>query len=272
MIGVGNMSGAVLTRLLESPAAPDEPVRVTTRSEASAARYEHNSRVRAQALESNPAANREACRDASVVLLGVKPQQLPDLLAELSDTIAPGTVVISVAAGVETRAIESRLAGGVRVVRAMPNTPATVGLGVTGIAGGASADAEALEITRTLFAAVGEVVEVPESQIPAIGAISGSGPGHVFLLVEQMIDAAMHYGFDRETATRMVVQTFEGSIALLRNEPETEVATHRRRVMSPKGTTEQSIAVLQDANLTELFAAAFAANVRRSNELAEQLR
>ena len=87
-----------------------------------------------------------------------------------------------------------------------------------------------------------------------------------------MIDAAMHYGFDRDTATRMVVQTFEGSIALLCNEPETEVATHRRRVMSPKGTTEQSIAVLQDANLTELFAAAFAANVRRSNELAEQLR
>ncbi len=272
MIGVGNMSGAVLARLLESPAAPGEPVRITTRSQASAARYEQDTRVRAQAVETNPAANREACRDASVVLLGVKPQQLHDLLAELTETIAPGTVVISVAAGVETAAIESRLAAGVRVVRAMPNTPATVGLGVTGIAAGASADAAALEIARTLFAAVGEVIEVPESQIPAIGAISGSGPGHVFLLIEQMIDAAMRSGFDRETATKMVVQTFAGSVALLRNEPETDVATHRRRVMSPQGTTEQSIAVLQDANLAELFAEAFAANMRRSSELAEQLR
>lgn len=268
MIGVGNMSGAILARLLQSDAAPDQPVRITTRSDASANRYRDNPGISVESLEENPAANREACRGANVIVLGVKPQQLNELLTEIAPEIAPGTIVISVAAGVETATFESMLPEGVRVVRAMPNTPSTVGLGVTGIAGGASADEEALAAARTLFAAVGEVVEVPERDIPAIGAIAGSGPGHVYLLLETMIDATMRYGFDRQTATDMVVQTFDGAIQLAKGEPETDIETHRRRVMSPQGTTEQSIAVLESADLASLFQRAFNANVRRSGELA----
>ena len=270
MLGVGNMSGAILDGLVRDPAAPDAPIRATHRSTASADRRADAPKVEALALERDPDANRRAVAGAGLVILGVKPAMISGLLADIRDELDPGAVVISVAAGVTIATIEAGLAAGTRVVRAMPNTPSQIGLGVAGIAPGTHADEDAMRMARAVFGAVGEVVECPEAQLPAIGAISGSGPAHVFLIAEELMRIAASYGFDDDDARTLAVGTLRGSSELLHASPEVPAAELRRRVTSPKGTTERSVAALQDGGLGELLARAIAANIARSDELAAE--
>ncbi|HLT68452.1 MAG TPA: pyrroline-5-carboxylate reductase dimerization domain-containing protein, partial [Microbacterium sp.] len=156
------------------------------------------------------------------------------------------------------------------VVRSMPSTPSTVGRGVTGIAAGSGASADDMAIVRRLFETVGSVVEVDgDDGIDAISTISGSGPAYVFLLVEKFIEAARHQGFDAETARLLAEQTFIGAARLLEAEGE-DPAELRRRVTSPKGTTEKAVEVLQQADLASTFSSATDAAYARAKELAEE--
>lgn len=277
LLGGGNMNGAILAGLVRDDTARDgkdpvEPVRVTSRSQSSADRYADNARVTASATETNPNANRDAVRGAGVVILGVKPNQIGSLLDEIADDLEPDAVLISVAAGIEIATIEARVPEGIRVVRAMPNTPSTIGRGVTGIAGGAAADADAMVIARAVFESVGAVVEGPESVVPAVGAVAGSGPAHVYLLLERMIEAAERIGLSHEDARTATVETFRGAVEMVARSPETDVVELRRRVTSPNGTTEQSVRVLDEAGFADTFEAAFRANIARSDELAVENR
>ena len=149
----------------------------------------------------------------------------------------------------------------------MPNTPALVGRGVTGLAAGSHADAAVVATVRRLFETVGTVVEVPESEIDALSTISGSGPAYFFLLVEEFTKAAVAKGFAQPEARLMAEQTFIGAAALLEASGD-DPAELRRRVTSPKGTTERAIAVLQDARLDDVFAEATDAALARAKELA----
>ncbi|WP_328588389.1 pyrroline-5-carboxylate reductase [Gulosibacter macacae] len=268
MLGTGNMNGAILAGLTRPGSALADPVRVTTRSQSSADALSQRPGVTAAALESNPDANREAVRGAGLVIVGVKPAMVPDLLDDIAADLEPGALVISIAAGLETKTIAAHLPAGIRVVRAMPNTPATLGLGVTAICAGPGADAEAMALAHEVFASVGQVVELPEADIPTMGALTGSGPAHVYLLIERMIEAGQALGLDAETATESVVQTFRGAVEMVVADPDAGPAELRRRVTSPNGTTERSIAVLEDAQLADLFTRSLRANVRRSEELA----
>ena len=268
ILGTGNMTGAILAGLLAGDALGQLPVRVTTKSQASADRFADESRVEATAIETNPNASREAADGADIVLLGVKPYMIGDLLDEVRDAIAPGTVVISVAAGITTAAMEAKLQPGVRVVRAMPNTPSAIGRGAAGIAAGTAADEEAMAYARAIFAAVGTVVEVEEERIPALAAISGSGPAYVYYLIEQMTEAATRIGMSAEEAHALVVQTFRGAVGLVEANPDKAPAALRRAVTSPKGTTEQSILQFEAADLAGIFEKAMRANIRRNDELA----
>jgi pyrroline-5-carboxylate reductase len=153
------------------------------------------------------------------------------------------------------------------VLRAMPNTPALVGRGVTGLSAADGVSADDVAIVRRLFETVGTVVEVPESQIDALSTISGSGPAYFFLLVEDFTQAAVGKGFTEDQARLMVEQTFAGAAALLAASGE-EPGELRRRVTSPKGTTERAIAVLQAARLDGVFAEATDAALARARELA----
>lgn len=272
MIGTGNMNGAILAGLLNSSVAPAEPVRVTTRSQASADEFLRDGRVVAFATESDPAANRKAVDGAGIVLLGVKPAQIAAVTEEIADSLDPSAVVISVAAGIETATIESRLPDGIRVVRVMPNTPSTIGLGATGVSAGKAADAEAIMLARTVFESVGSVFEVPEEQISIVGGVAGSGPAHVYLLIEQMARAAERLGMPHQEALDLVVQTFKGSIEMVLRDPARDVVDLRRKVTSPNGTTEQSVRVLLEADLTGTFEQALRANQRRNDELAAENR
>jgi pyrroline-5-carboxylate reductase len=149
----------------------------------------------------------------------------------------------------------------------MPNTPAVVGKAVTGLAASAAASGADVALVRRLFETVGAVVEVPESQIDALSTISGSGPAYVFLLVEALTAAAEAQGFTPAEARVLAEQTFVGAAALLAASGE-DPAELRRRVTSPKGTTERAVAVLQEADLAGLFGRATDAALARARELA----
>ena len=269
MLGVGSMGGAILAGLRTPDVSVDGPITVTTRSAASAEAYAGSDDVVAYASELDPEANRKAVRGARVVMLAVKPWMIHDVLTEVSADLAPGTIVVSVAAGVTTESMEQLVSAGVAVVRAMPNTPSTVGLGVTGVAGGVSASAEAVALVARIFETVGEAIVVREDQINAVAAVSGSGPAYLFLYTEEMTAAAMRLGFDEDQARLLAQQTVIGSAELLRQSGE-DPAELRRKVTSPKGTTEQAILVMQEANLGDIYDRALAANVRRSEELAAE--
>lgn len=272
MIGTGNMNGAILAGLTAGRGDGAEPIRVTTRSTKSAEQFADDDAVLARAAEDDPEANREAVRGAGAVILGVKPYAIVDALEEIAPALDPGAVIISVAAGVELATMEAHLPEGAKIVRAMPNTPATIGLGATGIAAGRHADAEAMALARAIFESVGAVVEVPESGIALVGAVSGSGPAHVYLLIERMIEASERIGLSEEDARALVVQTFRGAVEMVARHPELEPAELRRRVTSPNGTTEQSVRVLVESGLEDRFEAALRANIARSEELAAEHR
>lgn len=266
MIGVGSMGGAILSGLLAPGIRIALPITVTTQSAASAASRAAEGRVVALAAETDPEANRAAVRGAGLVILGVKPWLIHDVVREIAGDLEPGTVLVSVAAGVTSASIEALLPAGIAVVRAMPNTPSHIGLGMTGIAGGATAAPADIELARALFATVGEVIEVAEAQINDVAAVSGSGPAYVFLYAEYMIAAAERRGFTSEQARLLVQQTLVGSAELLARSDDAP-AQLRRNVTSPKGTTERAIEVLQGDDWGALFDRALAANVQRSQEL-----
>ncbi|MDQ7879826.1 pyrroline-5-carboxylate reductase [Microbacterium sp. QXD-8] len=267
ILGAGSMGGAIARGLSRSGLAGGG-VTTTNRSRAKAVELDGLDGVSSVALEEDPAGNTDAAAAADVVLVGVKPAMVPDLLREIAPSLRPEAIVVSLAAGVTIATFEELLGDGVAVLRSMPNTPALVGRGVTGLAAGSKAGEDAVATVRRLFETVGTVVEVPEAQIDALSTISGSGPAYFFLLVEEFTKAAVGKGFSQAEARVLAEQTFIGAAALLEASDD-DPAELRRRVTSPKGTTERAIAVLQEAKLDEVFAGATDAALARAKELAQ---
>jgi pyrroline-5-carboxylate reductase len=264
ILGTGSMGSAILAGLTQPDVSVDGRIRVTNRSIEKAGPLE-SAAVESFALVETPAANRLAVKGARLVLIGVKPAMVPDLLREIADDLEPDAIVVSVAAAVTLATMESFVTGS--VLRAMPNTPAVVGRAVTGLAGGSRASREDMNLVRSLFETVGTVLEVPEDKIDALSTISGSGPAYVFYFIEELTRTAIGMGFTADEAAIMVNGTFLGAAELL---VSSDVAPDelRRRVTSPKGTTERAIAVLQSADLKDLFDRATAAALARARELA----
>lgn len=266
ILGAGSMGGAIARGVARSGLA-EAGLTVTNRSSAKAAEYSDVAGLTSLSLEDEPDANSAAAAAADIVLIGVKPAMVTDLLRSIGASLRPDTIVVSLAAGVPIATFEDVLGEGYPVVRSMPNTPAIVGKAVTGLSAGGSASASDLAVVRRLFETCGTVIEVAEDQIDALSTISGSGPAYVYLLIEELTEAAIGKGFDRDAARLMVEQTFVGATALLDASGE-DPAELRRRVTSPKGTTERAIAVLQSARLEGIFAEATDAALARARELA----
>ena len=213
--------------------------------------------------------NTEAATKADTVALVVKPQDMADVLAEIAPHVRPGQLVVSLAAGITTAFIESHLPEGVAVVRVMPNTPALVDEGMAAISRGSHCDEAHLAEAESLMASTGRVVRVPEKQQDAVTAISGSGPAYLFFVVEAMIEAGVHLGLPRATATELVVQTVVGSAKLLRETGEHPTVL-RERVTTPGGTTAAAIRELEDHKVRAAFLSALEAARDRSRALAEE--
>lgn len=212
--------------------------------------------------------NVAAAQKADTVALVVKPQDMSDVLDEISPHLRPGQLVVSLAAGITTGFIESRVPDGVAVVRVMANTPALVDEGMSAIAPGSHCDEAHLAEAEGLMGSTGRVLRIPEKQMDAVTAISGSGPAYLFFVVESMIEAGVHLGLPRATATELVVQTVVGSAKMLR-ETGTHPVVLREQVTSPGGTTASALRELEVHKVRAAFLAAMEAARNRSRELAE---
>src|SRR4051794_2896937 len=206
----------------------------------------------------------EAPVEAPDAVLAVKPGDVGAAAAAVAD--ARGERVLSVAAGITTEAIESAAGGRLRVVRAMPNTPALIGAGAAAISPGSEAGEEDLAWAEAVLGAVGVVVRVPEKQLDAVTGLSGSGPAYVFLVAEAMAEAGVLNGLPRDTAETLAFETLAGAARLLA-EGDTSPADLRAAVTSPGGTTAAGLAELERKGARAAFLDAVSAATRRSREL-----
>jgi pyrroline-5-carboxylate reductase len=262
-IGAGNMAEAMIRGLLHKGIfAPDE---IT----GSGPRDERLRELEAKYGIGVTRDNREAAR-ARIVLLSVKPQILSRVLDEIADAIDPEALVISIAAGVPVAAIQSRLAGGTRVVRAMPNTPALVDAAATAIAGGEHARDSDLDDAKRIFDAIGLTVVLDESQLDAVTGLSGSGPAYVFLILEALSDAGVKVGLSRRTAQLLAAQTLLGSARLLLETNE-HPGRLKDMVTSPGGTAITGLHTLENGGVRTTLMNAVEAATKRSRELGEAL-
>ncbi|WP_369638666.1 pyrroline-5-carboxylate reductase [Nocardia sp. JMUB6875] len=211
----------------------------------------------------------DAAKSADLIVIAVKPNDVDAVVAELGKAElgeAHDQVLVSLAAGVPTSRMESRLPAGFPVIRVMPNTPMLVGQGMSAIAPGRYARKEQLTLVTEMLESVGKVVTVTESQLDAVTAVSGSGPAYFFLIVEAMIDASVGLGLTRDVATQLVVQTMLGSAALL-DESGQSAPELRAAVTSPAGTTAAGLRELERGAVRSAFHDALHAAKRRSVEL-----
>jgi pyrroline-5-carboxylate reductase len=207
----------------------------------------------------------EAIAGRDVVVVAVKPRDVPDLLKTLSGEIAANQTVLSLAAGVTTDTYQSIL-GVVPVIRAMPNTPALVGEGVTGIAAGEHAGETEVDTAMAILGAVGTVRVMEESLLDAVTAVSGTGPAYVFLMAEALTEAAMREGLPRDVAEGFVHQTIRGAGHLL-TDTEKSPAQLRYEVTSPGGTTAAAMHILEERGFRALVEDAVRAAALRASEL-----
>ena len=206
-----------------------------------------------------------------VIVVAVKPSDVPRLLGQIASTVTSDQIVISLAAGVPLAVFEEALADGVAVVRAMPNTPAQIDEGVTALAAGTSAGAEAVAVASRILGAVGDTVLLDEAHLDAVTAVSGTGPAYVFLLAEALTEAAAREGIPRQAAERLVAQTIKGAGALLRA-VDMGPEKLRAQVTSPGGTTAAAMHVLEGRGFRALVEDAVRAAAARSRELGEKAR
>jgi pyrroline-5-carboxylate reductase len=263
ILGAGVMGETLLSGLLRSGWTADQIVATDRRPE------RHTELVARYGV--TMAENDEAVAEADTVILVVKPQDMATLLDEIRDSLKPDTLVVSLAAGVDTASIEARLPDGVAVVRVMPNTPAQVDEGMAAISAGAHSEQAHLDRVTEILSATGRVVTVPERYQDAVTAISGSGPAYLFFVVEAMIEAGVHLGLPRDISTQLVVQTMLGSAKLLRETGEHPTVL-RERVTSPGGTTAAAVRQLEDHKVRAAFLGAMEAARDRSRELAAAAR
>ncbi|MGI6343637.1 MAG: pyrroline-5-carboxylate reductase [Bacillota bacterium] len=263
-VGAGHMAEALIKGLLAQGLSPQQIAALEKRAE----RARQINEVYRIATDREQVG--ELLPQANIVVLAVRPQDMVTALSEQRGRINRRQLVISFLAGVETRQVEELLPPGTPVVRAMPNTPAAIALGITAITPGGFATEKHLALTRALFAAVGDVVRVPEAQMDAVTALSGSGPAYVYFLAEAMEEGGVAAGLDREAARALTVQTLLGAAHLLCSSDQT-ARELRRQVSSPGGTTVAGVQALEEGRFVATVCNAVLAAAARSRSLAQQV-
>jgi pyrroline-5-carboxylate reductase len=263
LLGGGVMGEGVLAAVLRSGVPADAVVVCERRAERAAGlRERYGVRTTEQAAD--------AVRGVGAVVVALKPGDVRGVLVEVAPVLDEGTLVLSVAAGLSTAFFERFLPPGTPVLRVMPNTPALVGAGASGLSAGSSAGADHLATARALLAATGVVVEVPEKDLDAVTGVSGSGPAYVFALVDALAEAGVLLGLSRAQALELATATFRGAIALMDETGEHPVVL-RERVTSPGGTTAAGLRQLDVHGVRAAVIAAAEAARDRSRALGAEL-
>jgi pyrroline-5-carboxylate reductase len=260
VLGTGKLGGILLRAYLKRGLFSPKNVSATVRHEEKAAALSKGLGVRVTT------GNREAVKNADVVLLAVKPQVVGDVLKEIKPAAGKDTLIISVAASVPTSYIEQRVGEKVPVIRAMPNTCSTVGVGMTGICRGAHASAEHLEIAKAMFGAVGRTVVVDEKNMDAVTGLSASGPAFVYIILESLAEAGVKVGLPRDISTLLAAQTMKGAASVVL-ETGNHPALLKDSVTTPAGCTIDGILELEEGKLRVTLIKAVVKATQRAGEL-----
>ena len=264
-VGAGNMASSIIGGLVES----GHPAQSISAADPFPASLERLQEIAAVAVSSD---NAEAVADADVVILAVKPQ----VMAAATDSIAAatqanGAVVISIAAGITIAAMQTRLGAGAAIVRCMPNTPALLGCGASGLFANDQTSAQQRDYAQSILSAVGITCWVDTEQaLDAITALSGSGPAYFFMFMEAMINAGCELGLDRETATTLAMQTSLGA-SRMALESDVDLVELRRRVTSPAGTTESAVQSFEKDGLRDIVTNAMRAAADRAAQMSREM-
>ena len=262
-VGAGNMAASLIGGL-RAQGTEAGAIRASDRG------AEQRSKITAEHGIATFESNAEAIQGADVIVLSVKPQVMKDVCLDLAPHLSAGQLVVSIAAGISCASLESWL-GQRAIVRCMPNTPALLREGVSGLYANAQVSAEQRDQAQELLSAVGVALWLEnEEQIDAVTAVSGSGPAYFFLLIEAMTAAGEKLGLPRETAAQLTLQTALGA-ARMAVSSDVDASELRRRVTSPAGTTEAAINTFQANGFETLVEKALNAAAHRSAELAEEL-
>jgi len=267
VLGAGKMGGILLQAFLHSGLFTKSQIVATVAHE-----------ERAEALGKQfgvtvTTDNLAAASEADVILLGVKPQQMTDVVGSIApalkpgSAVHPGTLLISFAASVKTSSIEQAAGPGVAVIRAMPNTPAKLGVGVTALCRGAHVTDEQLALAQRIFDTVGRTVIVDEKHMDAVTGLSGSGPAFLYIIIEALAEAGVNVGLPRDTATLLAAQTTFGAAKMVL-ETGAHPALLKDEVTTPAGCTVDGILELEEGGLRVTLIKAVKRATQRSRELA----
>jgi len=261
VLGAGKMGGILVQAFLSAGLVAAEDLTATVA---------HEDRAQALAARFGIAVsmdNLRAAQQADVVLVGVKPQQVEELLRGIAPALTPGKLLISFAASVKTSAMEQAAGGEVAVIRAMPNTPAKVGAGVTALSrGGFVSDAQ-LALAERIFATVGRTVVVDERHMDAVTGLSGSGPAFLYIIIEALTEAGVNVGLPRDVATLLAAQTTYGAAKMVL-ETGSHPALLKDEVTTPAGCTVDGILELEAGGLRVTLIKAVKRAAQRARELA----
>jgi len=209
------------------------------------------------------------CGSSDVIIIAVKPDMVAEILDQLRMCWSDEKILVCIAAGITTAAIEKRVGSSVKVIRVMPNTPALAGKGMSVLSPGSAADDKAMEVTDSIFRAIGRTSRLPEKLMDSVTGLSGSGPAYVFTFIQALADAGVKEGIPRDTALLLAAQTVLGSAQLVLENME-DPFTLRGRVTSPGGTTIAGIHVLEKAGFSGIVMDAVEAAVKKSRSIGEQ--
>ncbi|MFC2140094.1 pyrroline-5-carboxylate reductase [Candidatus Auribacterota bacterium] len=237
-LGSGNMAEAILKGILLSKITSPKNIICTDKIK------ERLSYIKRTYKVKTTVKNSEAIIFSDVIIIAVKPQNINEIVDTLKDITLSKKVIISICAGIKIKKIEKGLKEKISVIRVMPNTPALIGEGISALALGKHASKKDMAFTAKLFKAVGDVIELPESRLDAVTALSGSGPAYVFYLLETMLEAAKKLKIPPKDAQKLAFKTFLGATKLAQISSD-DLKTLRKKVTSTGGTTEQAIATFE---------------------------
>lgn len=262
VLGAGKIGETLIRGLLEAGVTSSAQVTVTA---GHAQRLDY---MRERFGVSGTLSNAMAAESADIVILSVKPQTVPAVLAEIGDVLEPRQLLLSVAASVSTAFIEKRLRANVPVIRAMPNTPCLLKKGMTGLAPGRSAEREHLDLATFIFDAVGRTVVVDEKHMDAITGLSASGPAFIYVVIESLAEAGVKVGLPREVATLLAAQTVVGAGSMVLETGE-HPAKLKDTVTTPAGCTIDGLLELEEGGLRVTLIKAVVKATQRAKELLE---
>jgi pyrroline-5-carboxylate reductase len=260
VLGTGKLGGILLRAFLKKNLLPPKNVTATVKH------TEKASTLAKELSVSVTTDNRKAVHGADIVLLGVKPQVVGEVLKEIAPELSEKTLVISVAASVPTNYIEQHAGAKVPVIRVMPNTPSTVGCGMTGICRGSHVTADHLEMTRAMFDTVGRTVVVDEKNMDAVTGLSASGPAFAYIILESLAEAGVKVGLPRDVATLLAAQTMKGAASVVL-ETGDHPALLKDAVTTPAGCTIDGILELEEGKLRVTLIKAVVKATHRAGEL-----